>query len=105
MEEQNRIINASQGCVRQFGLSVKKGGEQEKESELLSSVENFRRELNLLLPYLQTFEDFVMATSRTAAFWNLYLKLVQLLADYVSAERDSVTSGDICRDASIRLYL
>ena len=39
-EEQNRIINTSQECVRQFGLSVKKGGEQEKESEPLSSVEN-----------------------------------------------------------------
>ena len=88
-EEQNRIINASQECVRQFGLSVKKGGEQEEESELLSSVENFRRELNLLLPYLQTFEDLVMATSQTAAFWNLYLMLVQLLLDYASAERDS----------------
>ena len=72
------------------GLSVKKDGEQqEEESELFSSVENFRRELNLLLPYLQTFEDLVMATSQAAAFWNLYLKLVQLLLDYVSAERDS----------------
>ena len=70
-------------------MSVKKGGEQEEESELLSSVKNFRRELNLLLLYLQTFEDLVMATSQTAAFWNLYLKLVQLLRDYVSAERDS----------------
>ena len=88
-EEQNRIINTLQKCVRQFGLSVKKGGEQEEESELLSTVENFRRELNLLLPYLQTFEDLVMATSQTAAFWNLYLKLVLLLLDYVSAKRDS----------------
>ena len=30
-----------------------------------------------------------MATSQIAAFWNLYLKLVQLLLDYVSAERDN----------------
>ena len=88
-EEQTRIINTSQECVRQFGLSVEKCGEQEEESELLLSVENFRRELNLLLPYPQTFEDLVMATSQTATFWNLYVKLVQLVLDYVSAERDS----------------
>ena len=67
-EEQNWIINTLQECVRQFGLSVKKDGEQEEESELLSSVENFRRELNLLFPYLQTFEDLLMATSQIAAF-------------------------------------
>ena len=30
-----------------------------------------------------------MATSQMAAFWNLYLKLVQLLLDYVSTERNS----------------
>ena len=82
-EEQNRIINASQECVRQFGLSIKTG------RDLLSSVENFILELNLLLPYLQIFEDLAMAASQTAAFWNLYLKLVQLLLDYVAAERDS----------------
>ena len=44
---------------------------------------------NLLLPHLQTFEDLVMTTSQMAAFWNLYLKLVQLLLDYVSTERNS----------------
>ena len=48
-DEQTRIINTSKECVRQFGLSVEKRGEQEEESELLLSVENFRRELNLLL--------------------------------------------------------
>ena len=78
-EEQNRIINTLQECVTQFNLSVKKGGEQEGESELLSSVGNSRYELNLLLSYLQTFEDLVIATSQMTASWDLYLKLVQLL--------------------------
>ena len=88
-EEQNRIINTLQECLTQFKLSIKKSGEQEEESELLSSVDNFRHELDLMLPYLQTFEDFVMATSQMAAFWNLYLKLVQLLLDYMSTGRNS----------------
>ena len=35
------------------------------------------------------FDEFVTARSETAAFWNLYLKMVQLLLDYVSAEIDN----------------
>ena len=35
------------------------------------------------------FDEFVTARSEIVAFWNLYLKIVQLLLDYVSAERDS----------------
>ena len=57
--------------------------------EITASLTNVQQSLELLSPYLQMFDEFVTARSETAAFWNLYLKMVQLLLDYVSAEIDS----------------
>ena len=56
---------------------------------LQASLTNVQQSLELLSPYLQMFDEFVTTRSETASFWNLYLKMVQLLLDYVSAERDS----------------
>ena len=70
-----------------FNQSTKQ--RQQDVKSLQASLTNVQQSLELLSPYLQMFDEFVTARSETAAFWNLYLKMVQLLVDYVSAERDS----------------
>ena len=86
-EESNRIMDALQECVLHFSQSTKQ--RQQDVKSLQASLTNAQQSLELLSPYLQMFDEFVTARSETAAFWNLYLKMVQLLLDYVSAEKDS----------------
>ena len=80
-------MDALQECLLHFNQSTKQ--RQQNVKSLQASLTNAQQSLELLSPYLQMFDEFVTARSETAAFWNLYLKMVQLLLDYVSAERDS----------------
>ena len=86
-EEGNHIMDALPECLVHFSQSTKQG--QQDAQSLQASLTIFQRSLELLSPYLQIFDEFVTARSETAAFWNLYLKMVQLYLDYVSVERDS----------------